>query len=81
MASTTFQSLTEGQWSLLGAGPLLVQARSAPAWYVISDTPPAAGTIGFSLATDERDELWTESQVWASTSAANGGAIMFSPIA
>lgn len=80
MATTTVLPLTQGLWSLLGAGPLMVQARSSPACYVISDTQPELGTLGFRLGTDEIDQLWTTSQVWASTAASTGGAIVFGPI-
>jgi hypothetical protein len=79
MTTTTFLPLIQGEWTLLGVGPLLVQALSGAALYVISDTEPGSGQVGFSLGVYERDQLWTTSQVWASA-AANDAEIVFGPM-
>lgn len=80
MAATTFLSLAQGVWSLIGVGPVMLQARSSPVWYVISDLPPADGAVGFSLRPDERVKLWTASQIWASTSGTEDSVVVFYPL-
>ncbi|WOJ88066.1 hypothetical protein RZS28_09365 [Methylocapsa polymorpha] len=77
--ATNAQPLTGGNWVLLGAGPFRVEARPYPIWLWWGDAAPTQGQPGILIDAGQKEDIWTTTQVYASTPVPSA-AIIFAPI-
>jgi hypothetical protein len=77
--ATNAQSLTPGSWTLLGSGPFLVEARSNPILLWWGDAAPTQGQTGILIDAGQKQEIWTTTQIYASTPVTSA-TIIFAPI-